>query len=201
MSAVDETIIRLFFELHGFFVRKPGPRPGGSRKRADDGEFTLLVQNPSAVQVSGKPGFLVFASELRYLGEAEVTVKRWPETRFSAGMLQSGLRLFRFLEKTALPRTREESAAGDGTGGSDDAGLTKRILVVPGLPTTEPYRSKTETLFRHKGISGLISFRAMLLEVINRLDANSATGGSETLETLRLLKKYNLAGSAQMELF
>ena len=197
MSAVDETIIRLFFEQHGFFVRKPDPRPGGSRKRADDGEFTLLVQNPSAVQVSGKPGFLVFASELRYLSEAEVTVKRWPETRFSSAMLQSGVRLFRFLEKTALPRTREKPAAGE----SQCAGPTDRILVVPGLPTTEPYRSKTERLFRDKGVSGLISFRSMLLEVIDRLDANSATGGSETLETLRLLKKYDLAGSAQMELF
>ena len=191
MSAVDETIIRLFFEQHGFLVRKLDFQAGSKRKRAEDAAFVLLVRNPAGEALPGKPGFLVFASELRYLREAEVIVKPWPEARFTSGIMQGGTRLFRFLEKTVLPRVR--------TPGNKLSNI--RLLVVPSLPTTEPFRSRTETLFRDKGIDGLVSFRSMLLEVINRLDANSVAGGSETLETLRLLKKYNLAGSVQMELF
>ncbi len=201
MSVVDETIIRLFFEQHGFFVRKLAPPAATQTKRGEAPGVSLHVRNSAAEPVAGKPGFLVFASELRYLPEAEITVKPWPETRFTPDILRSSARLFRFLEKTVLPRARKKRPAVPNTPVQKAGQSPPQILVVPALPTAEPYRGKSETLFREQGVDGLISFRSMLLEVIERLDAKNAAGGSETLETLHLLKKYDLTGSAQLELF
>ncbi len=71
------------------------------------------------------------------------------------------------------------------------------MLVVPGLPTAEPFRSRAETVFREKGIDALLSFRSVLLDVIDRAEA----AGGEALETIRLLKRYELLNASQMELF
>ena len=77
----------------------------------------------------------------------------------------------------------------------------KRILVLPGLPTSEPYRSESIQLLREKGVDGIISFRAMLLDIIQKVEVNRSYQKSEFLQILRVLKNYDLVKESQMGLF
>ena len=78
--------------------------------------------------------------------------------------------------------------------------LTK-ILVTPGLPTQEPYRSQSVELLKERGVDGIISFRSMLIDLIDRVEVNLNYRKSDTLQMLRLLKNYELLKNPQMDLF
>ena len=53
MSAVDETIVREYFEAHGFFVSQRRKYMVQAREKTGDEEVDLVVLNPRAV--GGEP--------------------------------------------------------------------------------------------------------------------------------------------------
>ncbi len=76
-----------------------------------------------------------------------------------------------------------------------------KILVLPGLPTENPYREQSIQLLQDKGVDGIISFRSMLLDILTKIEINRNYQKSEILQTLRILKNYDLLGNPQLELF
>jgi len=76
-----------------------------------------------------------------------------------------------------------------------------RILVLPGIPTAEPHRSEVVKLLRERGVDGVISFRSMLGDIIQKVEVNRNYAKSDLLQVLRLLKAYDLVKEPQMELF
>jgi len=69
------------------------------------------------------------------------------------------------------------------------------------LPTENPYREQSIQLLREKGVDGIISFRSMLLDILAKVEINRNYQKSEILQTLRILKNYELLGNPQLELF
>lgn len=198
MAGFDEQIVREYFELHGFLVRQMRKYQVQSRKKLAEEEIDLLVYNPSYVAQDRGPNFLLFATELPRIHRALVVVKAWHTTpRFTASMLRSSSEILKFLEKNVLKTA--EDLFGDAEEFSD--GDLLKILVLPGLPTAEPHRSESIQLLRERGVDGIISFRSMLLDIIQKVEVNRNYTKSGILQILRVLKNYDLVKDPQLALF
>src|ERR1039457_5988705 len=89
MSAIDEGIVREFFEQNGFFVRQVRKYQVQARHKTGDEEIDLLVHNPSWRKGSRKPDFLLFSTELQFVHQAVVAVKPWHTEVFTPARLKS----------------------------------------------------------------------------------------------------------------
>jgi hypothetical protein len=200
MSAIDEDIVREYFEHYGFLVRQVRKYAVQSRKKSSDEEMIdLLVLNPAFARSDRKPDFFIFTSELPYIHRAMLSVKGWHTNVFRPAMLRNSPDIFRFLEQNVqqeadrqLPLSEDAPALGDDL---------LKILVVPGLPSQEPYRSQSVAMLKERGVDGIISFRTILQELITRIEVNRNYRKSDTLQIIRILKNYDLLKDPQMDLF
>lgn len=200
MSGFDENIVREYFELHGFLVRQVRKYQVQARRKVAEEEIDLLVYNPTYAPGDREPNFLLFASELPYLHRAVIVVKAWHTThRFTPNLLKSSSEILKFLGSSVTKAIEGSFTETDST--FEKAHDLKRILVLPGLPTSEPYRSESIQLLREQGVDGIISFRTMLLDIIEKIEVNRSYQKSEFLQILRVLKNYDLLKDSQMGLF
>jgi hypothetical protein len=197
MSAIDEGIVREYFEQAGFFVRQARKYALSAKRGAGEEVIDLLVFNPAWQRGSRKPDFFLFPTELPFVQRAVVSIKGWHAAgRFTPSTLRNQPEIFRFLEQNVL---KEASRFFPDTPADPKDGLTK-ILVLPGLPTAEPFRSQAVTMLKEAGVDAVISFRAMLLDLIERVELNRNYGKSDTLQLIRILKNYDLLVDPQMDL-
>jgi hypothetical protein len=196
MSAIDEGIVREFFEQNGFFVRQVRKYQVQARRKTGEEEIDLLVHNPSWRKGSRRSDFFLFSTELPFVHQAVVSVKPWHTDVFTPAMLKGSPEIFAFLEQNVLRQAARLFPAEADSVGADVA----KILVLPSIPTAEPFRSQSVELLKEKGVDGIISFRAMLLDLIEKIDANRNYGKSDTLQVIRVLKNYDLLRDAQLDL-
>ena len=197
MSAIDEGIVREYFEQNGFLVRQVRKYQVQSRKKHSEEEIDLLVYNPSWQRGSRRPDFFLFSSELPLVHRAVVAVKPWHTGVFSAATLKGSPEILRFLEDEVLKQVPKLFPADDDAELGDEPA---KILVLPGLPTQEPYRSQSVALLKERGVDGIISFRAMLLDLIEKVEVNRNYRKSDTLQVIRILKNYELLRDGQLDL-
>lgn len=188
MSAVDENIVREYFEAHGFLVCQRRKYVVQARQKTADEEINLVVLNPRAT--AGEADFELTSAALAHIPRAVVAVKGWHTEVFAPGVLAHQPRIFGFVEKRALEEAQQL------TGG----GPVAKILVVPGLPRDPKTRQRSIELLKSKGVDGVISFRAILQELIAGVRTNRNYQKSDLLQILRLLKNYDLLKEPQMEL-
>jgi hypothetical protein len=129
--------------------------------------------------------------------KAVVSVKGWHTGVFTPQMLKSSPEIFGFLKQSVLKEAARLFPADDPEGESEP--LTK-ILVLPSLPTAEPFRSQSVELLKAKGVDAIISFRAMLLDLLDKIEPNQNYTKSDTLQVMRLLKNYDLLKDTQLDL-
>jgi hypothetical protein len=198
MSAIDEGIVREYFEQAGFFVRQVRKYALTARRGAAEEVIDLVVFNPSWQRGARKPDFFLFANELPFVHRAVVSIKGWHASgRFTPSTLRNQPEIFRFLEENVI---KEASRLFPIEVDDPDAVGLLKILVLPGLPTAEPYRSQTVAMLKEKGIDAVISFRAMLLDLIDKVELNRNYGKSDTLQLIRVLKNYDLLQNPQLDL-
>jgi hypothetical protein len=87
MSAIDEGIVREYFEQNGFLVRQVRKYQVQARRKTGDEEIDLVVYNPAYARGSRRPDFFLFANELAYIQRAIVVVKGWHTGRFTPNIL------------------------------------------------------------------------------------------------------------------
>ena len=150
MAAVSETIVREYFELHGFYVRQQ--RKYVTPSRLEDDEIDFFVINPRGVGGTPLP-FVLGSADLAGVARAIVVVKGWHTETFSSSVLANAPEIFRFLDPAAF-RLATQSFGGEGP-------LTK-LLVVPALPAANEARQQSIDMLRGKGLDGVIPFRTML---------------------------------------
>lgn len=189
MSAVSETIVREYFELHGFLVRQQ--RKYVAPPRSEDEEIDFVVLNPRARPRSELP-FELNSADLAAVARAVVVVKGWHTETFSPGVLANAPEIFRFLE----PAVFQQATRVFGT----QEAVTK-ILVVPALPQAAKAREQSIALLRAKAIDAVIPFRTMLVDLIEHTEVNRNYQKSDLLQVLRILKNYQLFREPQLELF
>ena len=188
MSAVDESIVREYFEAHGFLVCQRRKYVVQARRKTADEEINLVILNPRATP--GEVEFELSSGALKHISRAVVAVKGWHTEVFAPGVLAHQPKIFGFVEKRAIAEAQQL------TGGE---ALTK-ILVVPGLPRDAKTRQRSVEVLKSKGVDAVISFRAMLQELIVSVHTNRNYQKSDLLQILRLLKNYDLLKEPQLEL-
>ena len=198
MSAIDEGIVREYFEQNGFLVRQVRKYQVQARKKTGDEEIDLLVYNPSWQRGARKPDFFLFSNELPLVHRAMIAVKGWHTGVFTPNMLKSSPEIFRFLEDNVMKEATRFFPAAEAADEEGDP-LTK-ILVLPSLPTQEPFRSQSIAMLKERGVDAIISFRSMLLDLIEKTEINRNYGKSDTLQVIRILKNYDLLKDAQLDL-
>lgn len=196
MSAIDEGIVREYFEQNGFLVRQARKYQVTARRKVGEEEIDLVVFNPTWQRGSRRPDFFLFSNELAYVQRAVVAVKAWHTGVFTPTMLKSSPEIFRFLEENVL---REASRLFVQDAGEPADPLLK-ILVLPSLPTAEPFRSQSVELLKARGVDAIISFRAMLMDLLEKVEINQNYNKSDTLQVMRILKNYDLLKDAQLDL-
>src|SRR6266704_5381909 len=138
MSAVSETIVREYFELHEFLVRQHRKYIGQTRREEDD-DIDFFVLNPHPLALEGQLPFVLGAEELPFVHRAVVVVKGWHTETFSTARLAHSPEIFRFVE----PKVFQQAARAFG---KDGAPL--KILIVPALPQDSKAREDSITLLR-----------------------------------------------------
>jgi hypothetical protein len=197
MSAVDEGIVREYFEQNGFLVRQARKYQVQARRKVAEEEIDLIVFNPSWQRGARKPDFFLFSSELAYVQKAIVAVKGWHTGVFTPSTVKSSPEIFRFLEETVLKRASQLFPA---EAADDGGGAPTKVLVLPSLPTAEPFRTQSVELLKAGGVDAIISFRSMLLDLIEKVEINQNYTKSDTLQVMRILKNYDLLKDAQLDL-
>ena len=198
MSAIDEGIVREYFEQNGFLVRQARKYQVSARRKTGDEEIDLVVYNPAWRRGSRRPDFFLFSSELEFVQRAIVAVKGWHTGVFTPATLKNSPEIFRFLEEKVL----KEATIFFPPDPADDAGGTlTKILVLPSLPTAEPFRSQSVELLKAHGVDAIISFRAMLLDILDKIEINQNYSKSDTLQVMRILKNYDLIKDTQLDMF
>lgn len=198
MSAIDEGIVREYFEQNGFLVRQARKYQVQARKKTGDEEIDLIVYNPMWTAGARRPEFFLFASELPMIHRAVVSVKPWHTNVFSPAILKSSPEIFAFLEEHVVKEaTRLFPASASESGGGD----LLKILVLPSLPTAEPFRSQSVELLKQRGVDAIISFRSMLLDLLDKVEVNQNYTKSDTLQVMRVLKNYDLLKDVQLDMF
>lgn len=191
MSAVNETVVREYFEALGFMVSQPGKYVApGKRNRVEEG-LDLLVVHPG-VREHKIPTHQEWTSrDLLGIARAVVVVRGWHSERFSESTFRNSPDILGLVE----PEVRRFAARALGSASF------AQILCLPGLPSTGDLRAKTLGHLREKGIDGVLSFRTILLELIQIVDENRNYEKSDLLQTIRILKRYELIKDLQMEFF
>ena len=189
MSAVSETIVREYFELHGFFVRQQRKYIAPSRREDEEVDFSVLNLR---AQMGVPMPFVLTSADLPGLARAVVVVKGWHTDTFSPGLLAHAPEIFRFLEPAAFQQAAK-AFGGDGP--------PTKILVVPALPHGVRARDQSIDLLRSKGIDAVIPFRTMLADLIEQIEVNRNYQKSDLLQIIRILKNYDFFKGRQLELF
>jgi hypothetical protein len=197
MSAIDEGIVREYFEQNGFLVRQARKYQVQARRKTGEEEIDMTVFNPGWQRGSRKPDFFLFSNELPYVHKAIVAVKGWHTGVFTPTMLKSSPEVFNFLEQNVL---KEAARLFPPDTPDDPTGTLTKILVLPSLPTAEPFRSQSVELLKARGVDAIISFRAMLLDLLDNVETNQNYTKSDTLQVMRILKNYDLLKDTQMDL-
>jgi hypothetical protein len=196
MAGFDDSLVREYFEMNGFFVRQSRKYAVQSRRKRADEEGDLLVINPSPLRGTEAP-FQLFSSDLPKISAAVVAVKAWHTTKaITPTMIKKG-DLLEFVRKEAVESAKEAFADLTPTEGQPMA----KILVLPGIPATEPQRSESITLLRESGVDHVLTFRTILENLVQAVESNQSYAKSDTLQLLRLLRVYDMVKAAQLELF
>jgi len=190
MAAISETIVREYFELHGFLIRQQ--RKYVAPTRREDEEIDFLVLNPHARPAETALPFVLTSADLVALTRAVVVVKGWHTDTFSPAVLANAPEIFRFVE----PAVIQQAARAFGS----EEPLTK-ILIVPALPQANQARSRSIDLLRVKGVDAVIPFRTMLTDLVDHIEVNRNYQKSDLLQVIRILKNYDFFREPQLELF
>ena len=190
MSAVSETIVREYFELHEFLVRQHRKYIAQTRREEDDIDFFVL--NPRPEPRGGELPFVLTSADLPAIRRAVVVVKGWHTETFSSARLASTPEIFRFVGTKVFQQAANVFG---------EEGSPTKILVVPALPQTVEARDESIALLRSKGIDAVIPFRTMLGDLIARVESNRNYQKSDLLQTIRILKNYDFFKEPQLELF
>jgi hypothetical protein len=192
MASVNEWVVREYLEALGFLVRQPRKYQVVARSKALHEEVDLLALNPSAKSAAPFPDEMLWgARELAQVAGAMVAVRGWHSEKFTAAMLASSPEVYRFVEPDSVRVATAELGIGN----------PAKILCMADLPTDADQRAEALEFLRSRGIDGVILFRPMLLELVERVDIKKTYEKSDLLQILRILKHYDLLRSGQMDLF
>lgn len=197
MDGLEEIIAREYFEQNGFLVRRVSTPWPAQRKKQPEGS-DLMVVRCAAQPPERPPGFFLFSSELPLLRQAVILIRGWHALR-SPPIPRTSAQIHRFITQTVMKTfVEKENLLNEPP--NDVTGWLK-ILLLPHLPTAEPFRTQIVEILQAARVGGVISFRAMLSDLVGRAELDGPADRSAVPGTIRLLRQYDLLRDSQLDLF
>lgn len=187
MSEINLQLAREYFELYRFRVLTHW-RHGQDRTRGVEASSLLFVEAPGD-GVEAPPPFLLTEQGPRGIHRAVVEVRAWHADRFYPSVIETNPILGHVASAEVADLAREVF------GGQDFA----PVLVISELAASAGPRARALELFRQLGIGHVLEFSTLLTSLAERLSADGDYAPSQTLQTLRLLKRYDLLRRQQLE--
>jgi hypothetical protein len=175
----------------GYLVSQPCKYMVPGRHKRMEEEIDLVVVNPLVTEQRIPDALVWTSAELGGIARAVIGVYGSHTERFSVARLEQTPEILHFASERALDVVARQLGSRD----------VARILCIPELPASGELRGNTLKLLRNNGINGILSFRTMLQDLINGVDTKRNYEKSDLLQTIRILKNYDLVKSGQMELF
>lgn len=191
MATVNEQVVREFLETTGFLVRQPRKYQVVARSKGLQEEVDLLAINPLAKESFCPEGLLWSNRDWKKVQAVMVGIRGWHTEKFTPAVLAGAPEIYRFAE----PESVKAAAA--------ELGVEHPLKVVclADLPAAASSRREALEFLSEKGIDGVLLFRPMLLELMDRIDVKKTYEKSDLLQILRILKTYDLLKGRQMDLF
>ena len=186
MSDLNMQFVREFFELHLFHVLTHWQHDAITR--ISDAASLLFVEhtNPEA---HPNIDFLLHPNQVDLLHLAVVEVRAWHADRFYPSVIESSP----VLGHVASDDVRQHAQSVFGTP------EFTTILVISELPASPQPRQRALDLLRQLGIGHVVEFATLLQDILTRISAHGHYAPSQTLQTIRLLKRYNFVRRQQLE--
>ena len=187
MSDINLQLVREFLELNLFHVLTFWQH-GSARPTHSEHSMLLFVENV-------KPGperkveFVLNASSITSFQNAVVDIRAWHGDRVYPSVVESNPVL------ATLAREDTRSLARDILSTED----FKTILVISELPKNPEQRAKSVKCLQETGIDHIMEFSTVIEGVLDKICENTNYTMSQTLQLLRLLKKYSFIRNQQME--
>lgn len=194
---MDELIVKEYLELNGFVtmpLRKG--RSQSKRSQKEDG-IDLYARNMRFVEGEREPSFLLFSSELKHLKSALVCVRGWHGEKASLANMTNGADMLKYVEGNVLKKV-EKWFDFENWRELGEPVFPKKILVAPAFPTQEVYRARIVSALKERGVDGILSFKSILLDIIDRVDTRHVYPSSNLLQLVRTLKTFDLVKDSQM---
>jgi len=189
VADVNLQLVREFFELHFFRVLTNWQREPA---RSNDGPsfVQLFVENCDPLRLPERPDAVLSLEGLRTIERGVIEIRAWHADRFYPSVIENNPVLSQFVSDESLALAREVFKTGD----------FATILVISELPQSVKPRERSIGLLRQAGVSHVLEFPVILRGLLERVSSHGTYGSSETLQTIRLLKRYQLVRNQQMEL-
>ncbi len=202
MSGFDENIVREYFELNGFFVRKISKFSSKPKGRSQGNLIDFEICNSRAPESLLSQEFQLFANDIPLLRNATVLVKGWNDSRFTPAILKSNAKTYDFLKRDFGGKSKVALFSVDRE--EDDEQLNyvaTNVLVLPHMPTADPYRVDSIEFLKGLGVERVITFTTILEYLLRSVDVNPSYQRSSVLQFIRVLKIYDMVQEPQMQLF
>jgi len=185
MSDVNLPLVREFFELNLFRVMTNWQQ---DPQRLSELTSQLFVEHGAYDPVVDAE-FLLEPSMLQSIERAVVEVRAWHADRFYPSVIEANPVLSGFVSEDAKNIAIEAFGTPE----------FSAILVISELPTSPEPRSRAINLLQNTGINHIIEFPTLLRDLLTKVSIHGTYAGSQTLQLLRLLKRYRLTRHQQME--
>ena len=187
MSDATVQIVREFFEFNGFHVMTHWQHDT-ARSRGSEHGIQLYVENTAAV-IERTLDLVLRVGDIPAVSRALVEVRGWHTERFYASVIESNPVLLEVAGEAARARARQVFGVPN----------VKSILVISELPALSEPRQRAIDVLREGGVDHVIEFPTILHEIIDKLNAHVSYAPSQTLQTIRLLKRYDFIRRQQLE--
>lgn len=191
MAAVNEWMVREYFELQGFLVSQPQKHKPASLRKDNGENADLLAINPTVKELTLPKQMVWTTEDLKGVSRAIIGVRGWHTDRFSPSVLRKAPEIFQFAGPKAVDRFSRSLGGGP----------VARILCLSGLPASSLLRNDTLDLLKEKGIDGVLLFHTILMDLLQHVNVKRNYEKSDLLQILRVLKNYDLLRDDQLELF
>ena len=187
MSDLNMQLVREFFELNRFYVLPHWRCEDVSHSSENT---SLLFVERAQTEAGVEPEFLLRPADLAGIHRAVVEVRAWHADRIYPSTIDGNS----VLGHVAGQEIRDLAETVFGVP------EFKTILVVSEFSAAPTVRARALQMLQEFGIGHVLEFPTILGDLLDGVSVNGNYAPSQTLQTLRLLKRYSFVRRQQMEL-
>jgi hypothetical protein len=187
MSDLNLQLVREYFELNQFQVLTHWPQESGTPGRIETGP--LLFAEHINPDMREDREFVLHPDEVQHLHRVVIDVRAWHADRFYPSVVENNPVLGNVARRDS--RLLAQTIFGNPE--------FTTLLVISELPASPEPRIRAVECLRDLGLGHVLEFPTMLQHMLSLVSPQGSYAPSQTLQTLRLLKRYHFIRRQQLE--